>query len=228
MCFDAIGKDVMDLNEVIPYKDGSGMTKEFALADADQIQVMGDDQKYSYYFLSNGKWGKGGKNYEPTLDGKWIKTAGEACEAPLKSGQAFWYISRTAKTTPHQITIAGQVLLADVDAKECINTYSLHSNPYAAPVKLNGGLVTTAATKEFALADADQIQVMGDDQKYKYYFLSNGKWGKGGKNYEPTLDGKWIKTAGEACDDEIPAGAAFWYISRDTSNTVKVLNPIAE
>ena len=83
-------------------------------------------------------------------------------------------------------------------------------------------------TKAYATADADNIQVMGADGNYTTYFLSNGQWGKGGASYNADLDGKWLKTAGAACTDEIPAGAAFWFISRSGESTVKLVNPLAE
>ena len=219
----------MTLNEVAPYVDGNGMTKAFALADADNILVMGEDGNYTNYFLSNGKYGKGGASYNAELDGKWLKTAGEACTDTVQPGQAFWYVSKAAATTPHSVTVAGQVLMtAETAAKTCSATYTLVGNPYAVAVPLNGGVVTTGATKAFALADADNILVMGEDGNYTNYFLSNGKYGKGGASYDEALDGKWLKIAGVACTDTIPVGGAFWYVSQTKSSTVKLVNPIAE
>ena len=219
----------MTLDEIAPYSDGNGMTKAYATADADNIQVMGEDGNYKNYFLSNGQSGKGGTTYTAELDGKWLQKAGVACTDTVQPGQALWYISRTAATTPHNITIAGQVLMtAETAEKACSTTYTLIGNPYAVAVPLNGGVVTTGATKAYATADADNIQVMGEDGNYTNYFLSNGQSGKGGTTYTAELDGKWLQKAGVACTDTIPVGGAFWYISRSASSTVKLVNPLAE
>jgi len=229
VCFDDVKGTGMTLNDIAPYTDGNGMTKAFADANADNIQVMGTDGNYTTYFLSNGQYGKGGASYDAELDGKWLQKAGVACTDTVQPGQAFWYISQTAATTPHNITVAGQVLTtAETAAKTCSTTYTLIGNPYAVAVPLNGGVVTTGATKAFADANADNIQVMGTDGNYTTYFLSNGQYGKGGASYDAELDGKWLQKAGVACSDTIPVGGAFWYISQTSSNTVKLVNPLAE
>ena len=219
----------MTLDDIAPYTDGNGMTKAYLSADADNIQVMGEDGNYTNYFLSNGKSGKGGSTYNAALDGKWLRTAGVANTDTIKAGQAFWYVSKTAATTPQTITIAGQVLAtSETPVKNCSETYTLLANPYACEVPLNGGIVVTGTTKAYLSADADNIQVMGEDGNYTNYFLSNGKSGKGGSTYNEALDGKWLKTAGVACSDTIPVGAAFWYVSRSGESSVKILNPLAE
>ena len=205
------------------------MTKAYLSANADNIQVMGEDGKYTTYFLSNGQYGKGGASYNAELAGKWLKVAGTVCTDTVQPGQAFWYISQTAATTPHAITVAGQVLMtAETAEKMCSATYTLLANPYAVAVPLNGGVVTTGTTKAYLSANADNIQVMGEDGKYTTYFLSNGQYGKGGASYNEALDGKWLKVAGTECNDTIPVGGAFWYISRSASSTVKLVNPLAE
>ena len=101
-------------------------------------------------------------------------------------------------------------------------------NPFAADVPLNGGVVTTSATKQATSATADNIQVMGEDGNYSLYFLSDGHYGKNNANYNAALDGKWLKTAGAECNDTIPAGRAIWYVSRGTGTTVQLINPVAE
>ena len=229
VCFDDVKGTGMTLNDIAPYTDGNGMTKAYLDSDADNIQVMGTDGNYTTYFLSNGQSGKGGATYNAELDGKWLKIAGVECTDTVQPGQAFWYISQTAATTPHNITVAGQVLMtAETAAKTCSTTYTLLANPYAVAVPLNGGVVTTGATKAYLDSDADNIQVMGEDGNYTTYFLSNGQSGKGGATYNAELDGKWLKIAGVECTDTIPVGGAFWYISQTSSNTVKLVNPLAE
>jgi len=219
----------MTLDQLAPYTEGNGMTKAYLDSNADNIQVMGADGNYTIYFLSNGQYGKGGASYNADLDGKWLKAAGAANTDTVQPGQAFWYISKTAATTPHTITVAGQVLMtAETAEKTCSATYTLIGNPYAVAVPLNGGVVTTGATKAYLDSDADNIQVMGEDGKYTIYFLSNGQYGKGGANYNADLDGKWLKAAGAECTDTIPVGGAFWYISQNQNNTVKLVNPLAE
>ena len=206
------------------------MTKAYLIADADNIQVMGTDNKYTTYFLSNGKYGRGGNSYSADLDGKWLKTAGAANDDKITAGQAFWYVSRTAsKENPQVLTVAGSVLTTSaVDPKTCVDTYTLMSNPYACDVALNENIEVENATKAYLIADADNIQVMGADGKYTTYFLSNGKYGRGGNSYNPDLDGKWLKTAGAACTDAIPAGASFWYVSRSNNSKVQLKNPLSK
>ena len=205
------------------------MTKGLSSSAADNIQVMGADGNYTNYFLSNGKYGKGGASYNAELDGKWLKDAGVANTDTVQPGQAFWYVSQNAATTPHSITVAGQVLMtAETAEKTCSTAYTLIGNPYAVAVPLNGGVVTTGATTGLSSSAADNIQVMGEDGNYTNYFLSNGKYGKGGASYNAELDGKWLKDAGVACSDTIPVGGAFWYVSQSKSNTVKLVNPLAE
>ena len=219
----------MTLDQVAPYTDGNGMTKAFASDNADNIMVMGEDGNYTNYFLSDGHYGKGGASYNAELDGKWLQKAGVACTDTVQPGQAFWYVSQSAATTPHNVTVAGQVLMtAETAAKACSTTYTLVGNPYAVAVPLNGGVVATGTTKAFASDDADNIMVMGEDGNYTNYFLSNGQYGKGGASYNAELDGKWLQKAGVACSDTIPVGGAFWYVSQSKSSTVKLVNPLAE
>ena len=83
-------------------------------------------------------------------------------------------------------------------------------------------------TKGLSSSAADNIQVMGEDGNYTNYFLSNGQYGKGGASYNAALDGKWLTTACVECNDTIPVGGAFWYVSQTKSNTIKLVNPLAE
>ena len=231
LCFQSVQGTAMDLNTALPYTEG--MTKGATSSVSDSIQVMGNNGSYSVYFLSNGKYGKNNANYNEELDGKWLKTAGAACSDTVSVGQALWYVSQTAKTTPHTITVAGSVLQTSAtDPKDLTLAYTLIGNPYACDVPINGGVVTTDAVKNATSSTADNIQVMGEDNQYKVYFLSNGQYGKNNASYNAELDGKWLKTAGAACTDSIPAGRAIWYVSRSTSEnptpTVKLVNPLSE
>jgi hypothetical protein len=70
-------------------------------------------------------------------------------------------------------------------------------------------------TKGQTSATADNIQVMTEDGDYDIYFLSNGRYGKNGANYSEAIDGKWVKAGAlTATDRTLPAGTAFWYLSR--------------
>ena len=229
LCFESVSGGAMDINTAIPYADG--MTKAMAAANADNLQIMGSDGGYKIYFLSNGQYGKAtAPSYNAELDGMWVKTANVACTDTIPAGSAFWYVSRAAKTTPHTITVAGGVLAnTATDPVTCAATYTLFGNPYACDVPLNDNVVVTGGTSAMAAANADNLQVMGSDGGYKIYFLSNGQYGKAtAPSYNAELDGKWVKTANVACTDTIPAGGAFWYVSRNQSNTVSIKNPIAE
>ena len=226
LCFENVTGGAMGLNDALPYKDG--MTKGTG-STADCIQVMGDDNHYKLYFLSDGHYGKNNASYNAELDGKWLETAGAACSDTVKAGQALWYVSKAAKATPHSITVAGSVLATSATTpKECTDTYTLIGNPYACDVPLNGGVVTTGAKKAAASSEADNIQVMGTDNHYSLYFLSDGHYGKNNASYNAELDGKWLETAGQACSSTIPAGRAIWYVSRNSGTTVQLKNPVAE
>ena len=99
VCFDDVKGTGMTLNDIAPYSDGNGMTKAFARANADNIQVMGEDGNYTTYFLSNGQYGKGGASYDATFDGKWLKDAGVECTDTIPVGGAFWYVSQSQSNT---------------------------------------------------------------------------------------------------------------------------------
>ena len=228
LCFKGVASDELTVQQAVPYSDG--MTKAMLSANADNLQVMGDDGQYTNYFLSNGQYGKASNpSYNAELDGKWLKTAGTACTDTIKVGQAFWYVSKAASTTPHSITVAGAVLTSTDDPKTIKETYNLYANPYACDVPLNGNLIVTGGTKAMLSANADVLQVMGADGQYTNYFLSNGQYGKASNpSYNAELDGKWLKTAGTACNDSLPAGASFWYVSQSQAGTVQLVNPLAE
>ena len=227
LCFEDVAGGGMSLNAAVPFADG--MTKGATSGEADNLQIMGDDGNYKLYFLSNGKYGKFNASYSEDYDGKWLVSAGAECNDKVHPGQAFWYVSRTAKTTPHTITVAGSVLQTNAtDPKSCTDTYTLIGNPYACDVPLNGGVVTTGATSGATSGEADNIQVMGEDGNYKLYFLSNGKYGKFNASYSEEFDGKWLISAGAECNDKVPMGRAFWYVMRNAGTTVKLINPIAE
>ena len=227
LCFENVAGGGMALNDAVPVSEG--MTKAATIGTADNLQVMGDDGNYTLYFLSNGQYGKNNASYNEALDGKWLQVAGAECTDTVNVGQALWYVSRTAKTTPHTITVAGSVLQTSAtDPKTCTQTYTLIGNPYACDIPLNGGVITTGATSGATISDADNIQVMGEDGNYKLYFLSNGQYGKNNASYNEELKDKWLMTAGAACDDSIPMGRALWYVKRNDGTTVKLLNPLAE
>ena len=87
----------------------------------------------------------------------------------------------------------------------------------------------TGMTKGLSSSSADNIQIMTDDGDYEIYFLSDGRYGKGGKNYNEELDGKW-SLAGEntATTAKFPVGKGAFYLSRSEEGSVKFISPIAE
>ena len=99
ICFDGLGGAGLTLDEIAPYSAGNGMTKAYLDSNADNIQVMGEDGKYTTYFLSNGQYGKGGASYDEALDGKWLQKAGVACTDTIPVGSAFWYVSQSKSNT---------------------------------------------------------------------------------------------------------------------------------
>ncbi|MBQ6340953.1 MAG: hypothetical protein IJI36_17600 [Kiritimatiellae bacterium] len=227
VCFQGVDGKAMTINEAFPMSEG--MTKAITSTAADNIQVMGEDGQYTIYSLFNGQYGKvNNPSYKMELDGKWVRAAGQECTDTVSPGQAFWYVSKTAATTPHTITVAGQVLMTSSSSpKDFTGTYNLYANPYACEVPLNGGLSISGSIKAMTSTAADNIQVMGDNGQYTIYFLSNGQYGKvNNPSYKQELDGSWLRSAGQACDDKIPAGASFWYVSRSEEGNISIANPL--
>ena len=230
LCFQKPDGTDMTLDEAIPYKEG--MTKAMAIADADNLQVWNkSENKYDLYFLSNGQYGKStNPSYDAKYDGKWLQSAGAACNAKLPAGTAFWYKSKTAsKESPLSLTMAGAILQTATTTPQTVTVnYTLFSNPYAADAPINECLVTENATKAMAIADADNLQVWNkSENKYDLYFLSNGQYGKStNPSYDAKYDGKWHQSAGAECNASIPAGTSFWYLSRNANTTVSITNPV--
>ena len=82
-------------------------------------------------------------------------------------------------------------------------------------------------TKGLAISDSDNIQVMNSAGGYDIYFLSNGKYGKGGASYSEALDGKWsVQGSGTATDATFPVGKGAWYLSRTGSGSISFKTPV--
>jgi hypothetical protein len=98
IAFDEVDGSAIDIQKAFPY--GEGMTKGLAFSEADNIQIMTDDGDYEIYFLSNGKYGKGGASYNEALDGKWsLMGQNAATEAKFPVGKGAWYLSRSKTGT---------------------------------------------------------------------------------------------------------------------------------
>ena len=228
IAFDEVDGSAIDIQKAFPY--GEGMTKGLTVSEGDNIQIMTDDGGYETYFLSNGKYGKGGSSYNEALDGKWSLMGQNAvADRKLSAGTTFWYLARAGKTTPFTLTVAGQVGTSESETYTINKQYTLIGCPYPCEVAINGGIEVTGATTGLTVSEGDNIQIMTDDGGYDTYFLSNGKYGKGGSSYNEALDGKWsLMGQNAATEDKFPVGKGAWYLSRSKTGTVKFINPITK
>lgn len=228
IAFNAVDGAGIDIQNAFPY--GEGMTKGLSVSEGDNIQIMTEDGSYEMYFLSNGKSGKGGANYNEALDGKWsLMGKNEVATRKLDTGTTFWYLARGAKEKPFSLTVAGAVSNSESETYTINKQYTLIGCPYPCEVAINGGIEVIGGTTGLTVSEADNIQIMTDEGGYDIYFLSNGKFGKGGANYDATLDGKWASMGmNTATSAKFPVGKGAWYLSRSKSGSVKFVNPIAE
>ena len=217
------------IKDAFPYTEG--MTTGAALSSADSLQVMDDDGNYVFYYMSNGKAGKA--SYPETAN-KWVKVGAVSAETTdtLKSGKAFWYVSKTfldnASATPYNILVAGQVMAAAADTKEIAQTYMLVGNPYPIEIPLNDGVrVTKGLTTGAALSSADSLQIMDDEGNYVFYYMSNGKAGKA--SY-PETENKWVKVGAVSAPttDKFPIGRGGWFVSKTGDTALQFVKPTAE
>ena len=225
--FENVAGGSLPIQQILPKVDG--MTAGNTLSAADNIQVMKDDGTYEYYYLSNGY---NGKSATPATTDKWVNNTAKTVATPdtIANGKAFWYVSRAFESNPeakpYNITVAGQVLSAEVASREIALEYMLVANPYPCDVKLNGGVnVTKGATYGNTLSSADNLQIMNSDGTYAYYYLSNGY---NGKSATPATENKWVNNASKTIptEDSFPAGRGAWFVSRSSDATVEFVNPV--
>jgi len=223
--FDDVTGTALDIQKAFPYTDG--MTKGLNVSEGDNIQIMQSDGGYETYFLSNGRYGKGGASYDESLDGKWSAPGSNAVAARgLASGTTFWYLARGGKTSPFTMTVAGSVSNSESETYTINKAYTLIGCPYPCDVAINGGIEVTGGTTGLNVSEADNIQIMNDAGGYDTYFLSNGHYGKGGASYDEALDGKWSAPGSNAATtDKFPSGKGAFYLSRSKEGTVKFINP---
>ena len=200
------------------------MTTGGADSAADCIQVMKDDGTYDFYYLSNGKAGKG--SY-PATENKWVKVGAVTTPTAdtIKYGKAFWYVSRAfaadSSAKPYSVQVCGQVLAAAESSREVAQNYMLIGNPYPVEIPLNDGVqITKGLTTGGADSAADCLQIMQDDGSYAFYYMSNGKAGKG--SY-PATENKWVKVGAVTVPtaDKFPVGKGAWFVSRSGDSEIK-------
>ncbi len=217
------------IKDAFPYTEG--MTTGAALSSADSLQVMDDDGNYVFYYMSNGKAGKA--SYPETAN-KWVKVGAVSAETTdtLKSGKAFWYVSKTflddANATPYNILVAGQVMAAAADTKEIAQTYMLVGNPYPIEIPLNDGVVVSKGlTTGGSSSAADSLQIMQEDGTYVTYYMSNGNAGKA--SYPATAN-KWVKVGAVSAPttDKFPIGRGGWFVSKTGDTALQFVKPVAE
>ncbi len=222
------GTDIA-IKDAFPYVEG--MTTGGGLSAADSLQVMADDGTYVNYYISNGKYGKA--SY-PATENKWVKVGAVSAETTdtLKSGKAFWYVSRAfandANATPYNILVAGQVMAAAADTKEIAQNYMLVGNPYPIEIPLNDGVVvTTGLTTGGGLSAADSLQIMQEDGTYVNYYMSNGMYGKA--SYPATAN-KWVKVGSVSAPttDKFPIGRGGWFVSKTGDTALQFVKPVTE
>ena len=223
--FEKTGSGELSIQDAFPFS--AGMTKSNAAYAADTLMVMKDDGTYDTYFMCNGYNGKGAVSGG---DGKWVNAKETVVSsATIKSGKAFWYVSKAfdddPTSTPYTVTVAGQVLEAPTDSKDIFVGYMLIGNPYPCNVPLNDGVVITKGmTKGNAAYAGDTLMIMKDDGNYDTYFMCNGYNGKGAVTGG---DGKWVNVKETVVStDSFPANRAGWFVSATANATVQFVNPL--
>ena len=225
---DANNGGELAIQDAFPY--ASGMTTGGSSSASDSIQVMDDDGNYAFYYISNGKAGKA--SY-PATSNKWVKVGSVSTPTTdtLKSGKAFWYVSKAfvddANATPYSIQVAGQVMAASADTKEIAQQYMLVGNPYPIEIPLNNGVVVTKGlTLGGSSSAADSLQIMDDQGNYVFYYMSNGSAGKA--SY-PATSNKWVKVGSVSTPttDSFPVGRGGWFVSKTGNTALQFVKPAA-
>ena len=226
--FDAVDGNALTIQEAFPYVEG--MTEAKVVTAADNIQVMRQDGGYDTYFMWNGAAGKTG-TADPAKRG-WSKSGYTAKTTDtLAKGATMWYQSRAAKyddvATHYNLTVAGQVSLAEKFEYDIDKEYTLVGNPFPIEIPLNGGVVVTEPTVAKVVTGADNVQIMRDDGGYDTYFMWNGAAGKTG-TADPEKQG-WSKSGYTAqTTDNFPVGRGAWFQARNPAGKLQFKNPIAQ
>ena len=226
--FDDVSGEALTVQKAFPYAEG--MTEAKVYGSADNIQVMNASGGYDIYFMWNGAAGKTGTP-DPTKRG-WAK-AGSTSQTTdtLAKGATMWYQSRAAKygdpSTYYDLTVAGQVSLADKYEYDIDKEYTLVGNPFPVEVPLNGGVVLTEPTVAKVYGSADNVQIMNEAGGYDIYFMWNGAAGKTGAP-DPEKQG-WAKAGSTSqTTDNFPVGRGAWFQARNPAGKLQFKNPIAK
>ena len=213
--FDAVGTETNTLDKVIPGST-TGLTGGNSPGTADNIMVFDPmTQGYATYFL----W----YTTKTTLQAnnwKWVVNAGTLAPVQLKSGDPFWYRSRSA--TPVQIpgTFAGQVPTVAKDIA-ITNGYTMIAGNYSADwdpnTKGTNFWATTGAMGGNSPGTADNVMVFDPGaQGYTTYFL----W----YTTKTTLQAnnwKWVVNAGTVAPTNfVKLGMGAWYRARNAGRFV--------
>ena len=203
--------------EGVKFKDLSGnFYGSTETASADNILVWLSDGYHTYYY---GDWGDPSTGW----DDKWYNdTTGEdASEETIDAGTACWYLRRSDADAA--LTVSGQVKLTSTMTTILANDYTMFSNPYPTAITF-ADLIVSDAYGSTETASADNILVWLSDGYHTYYY---GDWDDPSTGW----DDKWYNdTTGEdASLEEIPVGAACWYLRRtDKATTISFTSPVAK
>ena len=226
--FDAVDGNALSIQDAFPYVEG--MTEAKVYGSADNIQVMNAEGGYDIYFMWNGAAGKTGTP-DPTKRA-WAKMGSTSATTDLlPKGSTMWYQSRAAKyedaSTHYDLTVAGQVSLAEKFEYDINKEYTLVGNPYPVEIPLNGGVVLTEPTVAKVAGSADNVQIMNESGAYDVYFMWNGAAGKTG-TADPEKQG-WAKVGTTAqTADNFPIGRGAWFQARNPAGKLQFKNPIAQ
>ena len=203
--------------ESIKFKDLSGnFLGGGSLGESDNILVWKADGYHNYYY---GVWNDPDN---PEWDNLWYNISDEdASEETIDPGTACWYLRRASDDVA--LTVSGQVKLTPTTTTILANDYTMFANPY--PTAMKFSQITVAdPLGGGSLGEADNILLWLSDGYHNYYY---GVWNDPDN---PEWDNLWYNISDEdASEEEIPIGAACWYLRRtDTATTMSFTSPVAK
>lgn len=206
--FEVVGGTAASEIALDDFIDKSNLTAGADNLTSDCIYVFTNgDYLPTYYLWDNGE---GGKEWWDVSDN---------LPAPIKTGDAMWYLSRAG--APITATVAGQVGQAPTQVTIRAGKFSLVVNPFPVELDLTATTPVNWNTVSGPVAGADNltsdcIYVFKDgDYLPTYYLWDNGE---GGKEWWDVSDNLPVA---------VGVGQGFWYYSRAASDyTLEFASPL--
>jgi len=179
------------------FSDNSVFTAGYTFEDADYISIWengGYTRDYIYSAYINA-WASTGSAFDETED-------------TIAAGTAFWLYRQGANVA--NLTMAGQVVTANVDVNLVAANYNFVSNPFAGTLKIKNMFVNNSLfTAGYTFEDADYISLWEDGGYTRDYIYSAyiSAWASTGSAFDET-------------EDTIIPGQGFWLFRQGSAVTV--------